>query len=148
MEGIRAVKWKNAVIAAAGILAVAAMYLILGCPIRLLTGVSCPGCGMIRAFLCCLKLDFRGAYTFHPLIFTMPFFAAAFFIFRNNRKAAGTVFAVLCCCLCAVYLWRMIGCISPDVVYFHPDEGVIYQLIRSVFLCLSTKCCLLPREPI
>lgn len=32
------------------------------CPIRLLTGLRCPGCGMTRMALCLLHGDLRGAF--------------------------------------------------------------------------------------
>ena len=37
------------------------------CPIRTITGVSCPGCGLKRAFMFALKLDFMAAWNSHPL---------------------------------------------------------------------------------
>jgi hypothetical protein len=41
------------------------------CPFKLLTGFPCPGCGMTRACWCLLKLDFAGAFYFHPLSFLL-----------------------------------------------------------------------------
>lgn len=38
-----------------------------GCPIFWLTGVECPMCGMTRAHLAALRLDFAAAFSFHPL---------------------------------------------------------------------------------
>ena len=39
-----------------------ALHLIgITCPIKYLTGISCPGCGMSRAYICLLRLDIRGA---------------------------------------------------------------------------------------
>ncbi len=35
--------------------------MLLRCPIHLLTGYSCPGCGSQRAMLCLLHLDIPGA---------------------------------------------------------------------------------------
>lgn len=47
---------------------IAVFYLSFGCPVRLLTGVSCPGCGMTRALFALLKLDFSLAFEMHPLV--------------------------------------------------------------------------------
>ena len=44
----------------------------IGCPIKFLTGISCPGCGMTRAWLSALKLDFAQALAYHPLYWTVP----------------------------------------------------------------------------
>jgi len=45
------------------------------CAIRFITDVTCPGCGMTRAMLSLGKMDFQGAYLYHPLSF--PLFAIA-----------------------------------------------------------------------
>ncbi len=45
----------------------AAYAVFLGCPLRRITGLSCPGCGMSRALLAAVRLDFKSAFSFHPL---------------------------------------------------------------------------------
>ena len=47
---------------------VLAYALIIGCPIRWLTGISCPFCGMTRAHLLFLTGDISGAFAMHSLI--------------------------------------------------------------------------------
>ncbi len=42
------------------------------CAVRRLTGYPCPGCGMTRAVLSALRLDFRAAFAYHPLWVTLP----------------------------------------------------------------------------
>ena len=44
------------------------------CPIKNLFGISCPGCGLTRGFICILKLDFYGAYRYNVL--SIPLFVA------------------------------------------------------------------------
>ena len=105
----------------------------VGCPIRLLFGVSCPGCGMTRAAVSIAKLDFCAAIHYHPAVFTIPVFALFFLIFRKNKKAVYAIFFVICLLLLAVYIYRLLRGISPDVVYFSPGEGLIYKTVRSVF---------------
>ena len=53
----------------------AAFYLFIGCPLHVLTGISCPGCGMTRALRALLRLDFSGALQYHPLIIVLPLLA-------------------------------------------------------------------------
>ena len=42
------------------------------CPIKYLTGVPCPGCGLSRALAALLRLDFWTALRFHPMVFVLP----------------------------------------------------------------------------
>lgn len=38
------------------------------CPLRALTGVPCPGCGLTRGMVALLRGDVRAALTFHPFV--------------------------------------------------------------------------------
>lgn len=44
----------------------------IGCPIRFVTGISCPGCGMTRAWLEFLQFNPVAALAYHPLFWTVP----------------------------------------------------------------------------
>ena len=61
------------------------LELVLGvtCPILYFTGISCAGCGMSRAWMCLLHLDFAGAFYYHPL-FWIPGVGAILFPFWNR----------------------------------------------------------------
>ncbi|MDR0850900.1 MAG: DUF2752 domain-containing protein [Clostridiales Family XIII bacterium] len=43
------------------------LLFVVGCPIKLVTGIPCPGCGMTRAFLAAARFDFAEAFLYHPL---------------------------------------------------------------------------------
>lgn len=45
-----------------------------GCPFRFFFGISCPGCGMTRALLAALRLDFAAAFSYHPVVFPAAVF--------------------------------------------------------------------------
>jgi hypothetical protein len=61
------------VAAAAGVLLVVGWH----CPIRALVGAPCPTCGMTRALRHALHGDFAGATRWHPLVWiVVPFVAA------------------------------------------------------------------------
>ncbi len=44
----------------------------LPCPIRTLTGLPCPGCGMSRAWQAFFRLDIRQALRCHPMFWSVP----------------------------------------------------------------------------
>ena len=52
----------------------------IGCPIRWFTGISCPGCGMSRAFISLLRLDFAAAFRYHPMIYPLLIFIPYYFL--------------------------------------------------------------------
>ena len=56
---------------------IALIYLVfhlvgIGCPIKFVSGISCPGCGMTRALAAVLRGDAASAFSFHPLWGTLP----------------------------------------------------------------------------
>ena len=59
------------------------VYLGLNCPIRSLTGIPCPGCGMTRAWLAALRLDILGAFRYHPMFWSVPVLMA-YYIFDGR----------------------------------------------------------------
>lgn len=106
---------------------------ILKCPVLFLTGISCPGCGLSRAWLSALKLDFSSAMYYHPLFWTVPLIVLLFiFEKRMPKKLVKILMIVFIAAFLAVYVIRMF---SPDdtVVRFTPDHGLIIRIIKSIF---------------
>ena len=61
------------------LLAFAAMVLMvyildIGCMVKYLFGVPCPGCGLTRAWLAVFRGDFSAAFAWHPLFWAAPVF--------------------------------------------------------------------------
>ena len=44
----------------------------IGCPIRLITNIPCPACGLTRAYISFFQGDFNLAFYYHPLFFLLP----------------------------------------------------------------------------
>ena len=118
--------------------AIALFYVLLesggiSCPILYLTGVSCAGCGMSRAWLALLRGNFAGAFVFHPL-FWLPVPTGALLLFR--RKLPTPFFrwgmTAVCALALVVYAVRMLSGTDP-VVVFRPWEGLIARIL-SVLL--------------
>lgn len=74
-------KWVRVVLGhvlglSAGALIISLASLLLGsaCPTYWIFGFCCPFCGMTRAHLAALRLDFASAFYYHPVFFTgVPF---------------------------------------------------------------------------
>jgi hypothetical protein len=127
-------KIKDAILA---ILAVAFVYTIfyitgIGCPIKFLTGVSCMGCGMTRAYLSLLHLDFAGAFLYHPL-FPIPVIAAVIFLFRSriSQKIVKVLLFTTIVLFSIIYLLR-ISDPSDMVVVFEPANGAVVRGIHMI----------------
>ncbi|MBO5159775.1 MAG: DUF2752 domain-containing protein [Lachnospiraceae bacterium] len=119
------------------VMIIAALYIVLhildiGCPIKFITGISCAGCGMTRAWLSVLKLNFSEAFTFHPLYWIIPL--VGIFLFcrkRIPRVAASFITGSLIVLFVTVYIIRMI---NPEdtVVKIDFYESAIWYIIERV----------------
>ena len=119
------------------ILAVACVYTIfyitgIGCPIKFLTGVSCMGCGMTRAYLSLLRLDFAGAFRYHPL-FPIPAIAAVLFLFRSriSQKIVNFLLFTTIALFSIIYLLRILDP-SDTVVVFEPANGAVFRGVHMI----------------
>lgn len=98
------------------------------CPILYVTGISCAGCGMSRAWLCLLQGDFAGAFAYHPL-FWLPVPGALLLLLQQKipRRWFQLGIGTICVLFFVVYLVRMLAMEDP-VVVFQPDEGLIGRI--------------------
>lgn len=118
---------------------VAGMYLLhIPCPIKLVTGISCPGCGMTRAYVSLLRWDLEAAFSYHPLWPLLPILLAVLPILRRKNMLAfrcvvwGFVAAML-----GVYLLRMLV-IQDPVLSCSPADGLVGRAIRFLQGLLSS----------
>lgn len=67
-------QWKEKLVFTVGYLLLAAVFYIwkLPCVFRALFGVVCPGCGMTRAVVAALRLDFAAAFSHHLMFWSIP----------------------------------------------------------------------------
>lgn len=91
-----------------------ALYLLdIGCVFRLMTGIPCPGCGMTRAWLAALRLDFAAAIAYHPLFWAVPIAFVLAFVREETTSdkvkcGIDIVIAVLCVLVVAVWVVRLV----------------------------------------
>ena len=138
MDAERKRKLKRLVEALLSIFAIVGVYLVLfaldiTCPIKWLSGISCPGCGMSRACFALLKLDFAAAFSYHPVIFALPVFAGlyGFFAWKNMERSRNAGIYAFAAVMIATYFIRLFT--GTPVVVFEPSEGVVLRTIKRLF---------------
>ncbi len=93
-----------------------ALYLLdIGCVFRLMTGIPCPGCGMTRAWLAALRLDFAAAFAYHPLFWVVPIAFVLAFVreeVASSKLKRGIDIAVIVLCVLVVAVW-IVRLINP-----------------------------------
>ena len=103
------------------------------CPIKFITGISCPGCGMTRAWISVLyHHDLHRALHFHPL-FWIVIPALPFFLSRklSRSQLKGPAVFLAAAAMIAVYLYRMFYG-TGDIVVFAPWDGAVWKIVRQI----------------
>jgi len=99
----------------------------IGCPIKFLTGISCAGCGMTRAWWRLFHLDFSGAFYYHPL-FPLPIAVAVVVFLKRkiNTKVYITIMIAVIVLFMAVYFYRIL---NPEdlIIVFEPEKGFLFN---------------------
>ena len=119
------------------------------CPIRLLFGVPCPGCGTTRACLSVLKLRILEAFAYQPVFF-LNVLLFLYGIHRNiirryavkkglrwSDKAETAVLVLVIAVILIVYVIRLIRQDSP-VMELSPEKGLVFRVAELIREMLST----------
>ena len=118
---------------------VALIYLILnvfemGCPLRFFTGISCPGCGMTRAVLSAIRLNFPMALHFHPLVFLVPLmFIIYLFGYRLKPQYVKSFWIIITVLFIGVYIYRLTFAYN-DIVSIDINNGIVLKFIQNNIL--------------
>lgn len=131
-DGMRILRWHLLLL-----LFLAGYIFVFGrCPIRWLFGIPCPGCGLTRACLSALQLDFPAAFTYHPLFWLI--LPAGFILIHQQPLGlpGGKRLRLALCILLAVsftgfYLYRLFWEHNP---LFAVDfkSGALYRLFSFI----------------
>lgn len=132
--------FKKTLALAAVFTAVSLFYIFCHCPFKWFFGIPCPGCGMLRAFFSLLRLDFSGAFCYHPLVFLMipvgvycVLKKLGVYSFKKNTE---TVFLVaLAVAFAAVYIIRLTG--DSSVVKIDLNSSVLHKIITLILEALN-----------
>lgn len=90
----------------------------LDCLIRHFTGLICPGCGMSRAWMAVLRLDFAAAFHYHPMFWSVP--ALALYILYDgvlfrNRRLNNWVLALILAGFLVCYIIRLVSFLGGNL---------------------------------
>ena len=96
------------------LLALLFLLFVYKCPFHYFLHIPCPGCGISRAYMAALRLDFKAAFAYHPLFPTVA--PAILYVAHRGalkvRLKARTeiiVYGVLLVLFIAVYIIRMLS---------------------------------------
>ncbi len=119
--------------------AVVMLYVILEsfgvtCPIKYITGISCAGCGMSRAWIALLHFNIHEALMYHPLFFLPPVVVIVMLLkSKINIKVYKIFMFTIAGAFVIVYLYRMfIG--DGNVVVFEPQNNIVFRIICKLNL--------------
>ena len=104
------------------------------CPIKFITGITCAGCGMSRAWMAFLQLDIAKAFAYHPLFWLVPI-AVIVLLCKSkiNIKFYKIFMFTIAGAFVIVYLYRMfIG--TGDIVVFEPQNNILFRIIQKLNL--------------
>lgn len=99
---------------------VLAFLVVLGCPFYRIFRIPCPGCGLTRAWVCCLHGELQSAFRYHPLFLLAPPLILGFVFFENIPNKRKKYFFAIAILFFVYNLFRVAGIFS----YF-PDERFI-----------------------
>ena len=104
------------------------------CPIKYITGISCAGCGMSRAWIALLHFNIHEAFMYHPLFFLPPVVVIVMLLkSKINIKVYKIFMFTIAGAFVIVYLYRMfIG--DGNVVVFEPQNNIVFRIIRKLNL--------------
>lgn len=115
------------------------LFCHLDCPILHATGISCPGCGMLRAWFYLLHFDLKRAFFYHPLWWLPPLVPIFWLLYENKRISHQTYqrfFYILIVFFLCTYLIRILF-FRNFVIRFSPKDGMIFQIFSKIYRFLK-----------
>ena len=114
-------------------------YIYTICPVVLLTGFPCPGCGMTRAAFRLFCFDFLGAWEMHPFIYPIGalfvmFCFSRYFMNGKYMKCVKWFMILIAIGMVIFYIYRMITMFpeaSPMTYYYGNYLNRLKNLIQK-----------------
>lgn len=110
---------------------------IYKCPFKYIFGMSCPICGLTRAFYYALQLNFKLSFHYHlfwPVILIGIIIHVLYElqIIKSNKKQMFIVLYIFAISNLIYFLYRFIS--GSEIVYFNFSESLLYR----VFVFIKT----------
>lgn len=103
------------------------------CPMLILTGIPCAGCGLTRAVLFLLSGQLRRALSINPSILPVLIFLLYCGYYRYVRgrkiKGAGIALCILIVCMLVIYGYRMYLYFPNRAPYVYMDNNIAARLL-------------------
>lgn len=97
------------------------------CPIKFVTGVSCAGCGMSRAWFHALTFRFKEAFAYNPAFWVVPFLALSFWLQKRKPLIGRIGLIIFFGIMLVTYGIRMVD-LTDSIVVFAPQDGLVYRI--------------------
>lgn len=116
---------------------IALFYLLLdvlgiGCPIKYVTGISCLGCGMTRAWLSILRFDLKSAIHYHPAFWLPPLVLLCYFLkSKINIKIYNFFIFTAISIFVIIYVVRLAQG-NSDIVVFRPENNILFRVLKKI----------------
>lgn len=105
----------------------------MGCPFRFFLGVSCPGCGITRAWLSFFKGDLSLAFYYHPLFLTVAPMAVLVLLRKNvDKRLFSVCLGIYIIAMFVVYAMRITDH-TQDIVIYKPETGLYMKVIMGIY---------------
>ncbi|OUP63738.1 DUF2752 domain-containing protein [Sellimonas sp.] len=115
---------------------VAWCFLYTSCPLVLVTGFPCPGCGLSRAAFSILRGEFLQAWHLNPFIYAIVALAGAFcirrYILHKETTSLKKWLLLLLIGMILFYIYRMIRYFPGEPPMSFYRDNLINRLLRAV----------------
>lgn len=110
------------------------LLLQIGCPLRFSLGITCPGCGMTRAVLSALRLQWKEAFYYHPLFWLTPLMVFLYLFDGYLKKNPVKItWILIISAFIITYIIRLFITQNP-VVKIDFFSGIVVKLIYQIIL--------------
>lgn len=109
---------------------------ICNCPVKLITGIPCPGCGMTRACMAILRFDFIKAFQYNPLVFILPIIL--WIVIFSERPIIGKIYKnnifwiSLLIIVIITYILRFVF-VYPNVPMDYYEDNLFKTIYNFIF---------------